>query len=595
MLRLDHFLNRWRGGRGRTKSTFRRGLRRLGETIEMAPVRRAIQATAFVIFLSLIFWVSWPYNARPVADNSNWPSHYADNLASKEFIAVEGYLAIDPLVALSTAIAAQTWVWSLASAAGILLVCVLVPRGFCGYLCPLGTLIDLFDWSIGRRVTRFRVAEVGWWRHLRYLILAACLTAACAGILLTGIVAAIPVITRGLIFAVDPFILGTSHGWHAVPPMNAGHIFSLLLFVGVLLLGLMRPRFWCRHVCPSGAVFSVANVFRATERKVTNACISCDECIKACPFDAINPDWSTRTDACTLCQTCGGACPTQAITFVGRTVVIDAKPIEPEAAQPQVSRRSLLTAGLTGALVAVGVRADAATNATNAIPLLRPPGSVPEPAFLEQCIRCDACLKVCPNNVLQPLGFERGFDGLWTPVVKPEWAGCDPSCNACGQACPTGAIRALPIEEKRHARIGLAEVNLSTCLPWAGKEACQLCVDECKAAGYDAIDFQQVHTVVNTDGSPVEGSGFVAPVVNAAKCVGCGLCETRCTVINLKEKHLLGETAIKIVAGPGKEDRLTTGSYLALREAEAAQENQKKQSQQRAAEKDLGDFFNVQK
>ena len=41
-------------------------------------------------------------------------------------------------------------------AAMILIVCVLIPRGFCGYLCPLGTLIDLFDWAIGKRVTGFR-------------------------------------------------------------------------------------------------------------------------------------------------------------------------------------------------------------------------------------------------------------------------------------------------------------------------------------------------------------------------------------------------------------------------------------------------------
>ena len=47
--------------------------------------------------------------------------------------------------------------WSLLCAGIILTVCVLIPRGFCGYLCPLGTLIDLFDWTIGKQITRFRV------------------------------------------------------------------------------------------------------------------------------------------------------------------------------------------------------------------------------------------------------------------------------------------------------------------------------------------------------------------------------------------------------------------------------------------------------
>ena len=52
--------------------------------------------------------------------------------------------------------------------------------------------------------------------------------------------------------------------------------------------------------------------------------------------------------------------------------------------------------------------------------------------------------------------------------------------------------RPLPLAEKRVARIGLAEVNRRTCLPLAGREACQLCVDECQAAGYDALEFIRV-------------------------------------------------------------------------------------------------------
>ena len=146
------------------------------------------------------------------------------------------------------------------------------------------------------------------------------------------------------------------------------------------------------------------------------------------------------------------------------------------------------------------------------------------------------------------------------------WSGCEPTCNNCGQVCPTGAIRALPIEEKRAVRMGLAMVNEHTCLPYAQREACQLCVDECRAAGYDAIEFQRVGTQVDTGGSPIEGSGFLAPIVVADKCVGCGLCETRCFKINVQHKHLLADTAIRIVAGPGNEDRRFQGSYRKLRE-----------------------------
>ena len=87
-------------------------------------------------------------------------------------------------------------------------------------------------------------------------------------------------------------------------------------------------------------------------------------------------------------------------------------------------------------------------------------------------------------------------------------------------------------------------------------------------------------------GNPVEGSGFLAPVVLADKCNGCGLCETRCHKINAAQKRLIAETAIKVVAGPGKEDRLMKGSYCALREKEQkkkAEELRKLQKQSSGA------------
>jgi len=62
----------------------------------------------------------------------------------------------------------------------------------------------------------------------------------------------------------------------------------------------------------------------------------------------------------------------------------------------------------------------------------------------------------------------------------------------------------------------------------------------------------------------------LAPSVVADKCVGCGLCQTRCYAINVAEKKLLSESAIVVQAGEGREDRLMQGSYLALREAEQA-------------------------
>ncbi len=88
------------------------------------------------------------------------------------------------------------------------------------------------------------------------------------------------------------------------------------------------------------------------------------------------------------------------------------------------------------------------------------------------------------------------------------------------------------------------------------------------SAGYRAIEFIRTGTEIDASGRPVEDSGWLAPVVLAEKCVGCGLCQTRCRAINVLAKNLLAESAIRVVAGEGKEDRLRGGSYRALREEE---------------------------
>jgi ferredoxin len=377
------------------------------------------------------------------------------------------------------------------------------------------------------------------------------------------------------LFVVDPFQNGLQRGWHLVPDMNLGHVLSIILFFVVLGLGFLRPRFWCKYVCPSGAVFSLGNLFRVTERKVESSCIHCNKCVEICPFDAIKPDFTTRTTDCTMCQSCGGVCPTHAIKFVERWNVVQLKvENDPPTQETALGRRGFLSlaAGTTAAAVG-GVSVAGATKLFGAAvddprsPLpVRPPGSVPEQEFLQMCIRCGECFKACPNNVLQPQAFQQGLEGLWTPRVVADWAGCESSCNACGQVCPTGAIRALPLEEKKVARMGLAIVNQETCLPFAGREDCDLCVEECNAAGYHAIEYMQVGTQVDDQGQPIEGTGMLAPVVLTDACVGCGLCQTRCYAINVKDKSLLQESAIVIKAGEGRDDRLLSGSYIDLRD-----------------------------
>jgi ferredoxin len=357
-----------------------------------------------------------------------------------------------------------------------------------------------------------------------------------------------------------------------VPQLNIGHYISVIIFLCILSLSLLHRRFWCAYLCPSGALLSIASMLRLTNRKIEATCVECGKCISNCTFDAIEKDYSTRILSCTFCQSCGGVCPTQSIQFVSRWNTENIKSSKQsdnpaQVAEPFYARRGFLVGIIGAAGGAIAAKSLAKEQLRYGVQFpVRPPGAVPEEIFRQQCIRCGECLKACPGNVLQPAALELGLDGLWTPKVTADWSGCKPYCNNCGNVCPTGAIRALPIEEKRAARIGLAVVNKKTCLPNAGREECGLCEEECSAAGYNAIEFIRTGIEYDQRGTIIEGSGFLAPVVLEKKCVGCGLCQAKCYATNVKEKKLLEQSAIKVEAGPGKEDRVTSGSYLTLQQ-----------------------------
>ena len=102
-MRLNLFLPHRGGSRGR-RGPLRRILGLLGPSWAAAPLRRVVQAAALTLFAVLLFHVCW---SPPVPDQ-------ADAFADREFIDAETFLALDPLVGISTSVAARTWVRTLA-------------------------------------------------------------------------------------------------------------------------------------------------------------------------------------------------------------------------------------------------------------------------------------------------------------------------------------------------------------------------------------------------------------------------------------------------------------------------------------------------
>ncbi|MBM4154453.1 MAG: 4Fe-4S binding protein [Lentisphaerae bacterium] len=508
----------------------------LGAGWATSPWRKATQTLCLLAFGALVFHV-----LRPEARDA------AAAFERREIVEAEAFLLLDPLVGTTAVLASRAWHVSLAWAAAVLAACLVVPRLFCGYLCPLGTLIDLADWAAGRHLRRFHLPAWGGWTRIRYAVLVAIAAAAAAGTMLAGFAAPIPVLTRGLAFVLGPLQSRLMNGADAGNAAFAGTAAGAAILAFTLAATVLGPRFWCRVLCPTGALLSLAGRAGFLRRRTTERCTHCGECESVCTFGAIRDDHTTRDTECTTCQQCGGACPAGAIDFV---IGAGAAPAPSPPAAEGLSRRALLVGAATGLLGGLGASRAAAPGAAGAVePPLRPPGSLPEPAFLAACVRCASCIKGCPTGVLVPTAPGHGFHSLWTPRFDADRAGCAPDCAICGQACPTGAIAPLPLEEKRRVRVGLAAVDIETCLPHAGKQDCRLCVDACKAAGYDAIEFILTGVEMDASGAPVEDTGRLAPSVIADRWGGCGLCQAICHRINVREAPTLAASAIVVRAG----------------------------------------------
>ena len=529
--------------------------------LRITNIRVASQAFFFGLFAFLL-WATW------FSRMGGYP--------------VSLFLELDPLVGFATALSTHTvyrWLWR---GLLILIPTLILGRFFCNWLCPYGTIHQFVGWLFNIRsnkqdldANRYRPSQ-----QLKYLILIVFLVLAAFGSLQIGLLDPICLLVRSFAVFVSPasdlaatnlaeaarvrlgmdsealLLLSTSPG---APDQRlfAGAWLVGAMFVGLIGMNLVIPRFFCRFLCPLGAFlgwlsrFSLWRIDRDLDK-----CTDCDLCLRRCE-GASDPQAALRKSECFVCFNCIDDCPEDALSFQ-LVPMPRPKSAEPtlskvpgqEVTWPDVPRRRVVFAAVTGALTFPFIRLDTATGDESFdSKAIRPPGSVPEREFLERCIRCDQCINVCPTNVLQPASFrESGIEGLWTPVMDFEVGFCQLGCTLCSEVCPTGAIQKTTIErklglgeyeERGPISLGTAFFDRGRCLPWSVEVPCVVCEEVCPTSPKAIGNYEE--EVERWDGTKVV---LNRPYMRPELCIGCGICEHECPVIGLRAVRVsaVGET-----------------------------------------------------
>jgi polyferredoxin/formate hydrogenlyase subunit 6/NADH:ubiquinone oxidoreductase subunit I len=455
---------------------------------------------------------------------------------------VETFFHFDPLLAITTSIAFRSVFVAFILAALTIVVTFVLGRIVCGWVCPLGSIHQFFSFIFKRtkllKPKDKQNSPLSW----KYYLLIFILVSSIFTLDLVGIADPLSLLYRSLAVGLFPAL---AHGASAfLGFLYSIHLSSLgdsltqffeglalnstfrqgffigLIFIGIVLLNISKERFWCRYLCPLGALLGLFSRWNVLKLKIdSQKCIKCKLCTIHCQTQANPfPDESWKSAECVYCFTCGAICPTNAVSF----------PLLPSPPKMAVdlSRRKLLLTSLLAVAAVPFFRISPSTKRASP-KLIRPPGALPEEKFLQKCVKCGECMKACPTNALQPALGEAGPEGIWTPIVTPKIGYCEYYCSLCSQVCPTGAIKELRVEEKIKVKIGTAWVNKNRCIPYTMGNPCIVCEEQCPTSP-KAIKLVKTE-VLQPDGTIKTP---LAPVIDTELCIGCGICENKCPVVD---------------------------------------------------------------
>ncbi|MDR3572488.1 MAG: 4Fe-4S binding protein [Anaerolineaceae bacterium] len=450
-------------------------------------------------------------------------------------------IRLSPLTMMAQMLASRTFLAGSSVLVLVVILSLVFGRAWCGWLCPLGTVLDLFPLKKSRMV---KSSPPESWRKVKYGVLLVTLVAALFGNLTLLVLDPLTIFFRTLSTviwpALDWIVTSLESALYQIPILNdpisaldnflrptilpAEPVYyrNILVFAAaftsIILFNLFAERFWCRYLCPLGGLLGLISKAAFFRRVVSDECKNCGLCNRVCPTGTINPDKQYASDPaeCTMCLECVPTCKGNSQVFMPKFALAKRQDYDP-------GRRDLIAALLIGIPLAGIFRSNALVKIPAAA-RIRPPG-VTEDELLSKCIRCGVCIRTCPTSGLQPAVFEAGLEGLWTPVLAPRLGYCDYACNSCGQACPVQAIPPLSLQEKRLQVIGKAYIDKNRCIAWADHGNCIVCEEMCPVPD-KAIQLSQV-PVSKADGEIVQ---INLPEVDRERCIGCGICEYKCPV-----------------------------------------------------------------
>jgi len=179
---------------------------------------------------------------------------------------------------------------------------IILGRTFCGWACPFGTLHDMLSYSNAKRSIQTR----NYW-YVKYIILF--LTLGLAWVALDTVFCKF--CPSGSLFAAIPFLI-------LYPKTEFGAPFYIHMFtlVSTIILALLISRFWCRYLCPLGAIAGAFNKVGILTIDWDEAkCKKCKNCLDICVMGITEMEEVGSSTDCIFCGRCVEGCPEKALSF----------------------------------------------------------------------------------------------------------------------------------------------------------------------------------------------------------------------------------------------------------------------------------------